>query len=46
MIGKNYSADFQKTRWKGGKWAAENSLDVGCNPDHVTLRLLVQFGYW
>ena len=32
---KNYSNDFHEIRWKGGRWARENQLDFGHNPDHV-----------
>ena len=41
---KNYSVDFRKIRWKGGTRAAEEPLDFGGNPGHVTLGLGLGLG--
>ena len=41
---KKYSADFHKIRWKGGRWATEESVRFCWYPDHVTLGFRLGLG--
>jgi len=34
---KNYSTDYHKIQWKGGKGTWKKPPGFGGNPDHVTL---------
>jgi len=42
---QNCSADFYNSRWTGSTWVTKKSLDFAGNPDHVTLRLDIRYGF-